>query len=154
MSFDTLGLKPELLRAVADKGYTVPTPIQLQAIPAVLGGADVLAGAQTGTGKTAGFTLPLLQKLGARGGRNPRALVLTPTRELAAQVAQSITDYGKYGDLRTQVIFGGVSEKPQIDKARTAATSWSRRPAACSTCANNAQCRSPKCRSSSSTKRT
>jgi ATP-dependent RNA helicase RhlE len=118
MSFETLGLKPELLRAVADKGYTVPTPIQLQAIPAVLAGGDVLAGAQTGTGKTAGFTLPLLQKLGARGGRNPRALVLTPTRELAAQVAQSITDYGKYGDLRTQVIFGGVSEKPQIDKAR------------------------------------
>ena len=118
MSFETLGLKPELLRAVADKGYTVPTPIQLQAIPAVLAGGDVLAGAQTGTGKTAGFTLPLLQKLGARGGRNPRALVLTPTRELAAQVAQSITDYGKYGDLRTQVIFGGISEKPQIDRAR------------------------------------
>src|SRR6188768_533121 len=112
MSFEILGLKPELLRAVADKGYTVPTPIQAQAIPAVL------AGAQTGTGKTAGFTLPLLQKLGARGGRNPRALVLTPTRELAAQVAQSVTDYGKYGDLRTQVIFGGVSERPQIDKAR------------------------------------
>jgi ATP-dependent RNA helicase RhlE len=118
MSFDSLGLKPELLRAVADKGYTQPTPIQLEAIPAVLAGRDVLAGAQTGTGKTAGFTLPLLQKLGARGGRNPRALVLTPTRELAAQVAQSIVDYGKYGDLRTQVIFGGVSEKPQIDKAR------------------------------------
>jgi len=117
-SFDLLGLKPELLRAVADKGYTVPTPIQLQAIPAVLAGGDVLAGAQTGTGKTAGFTLPLLQKLGARHGRNPRALVLTPTRELAAQVAQSITDYGKYVDLRTQVIFGGVSEKAQIDKAR------------------------------------
>jgi len=118
MSFNDLGLKPELLRAVADKGYTVPTPIQLEAIPAVLSGRDVLAGAQTGTGKTAGFTLPLLQKLGARGARNPRALVLTPTRELAAQVAQSIQDYGKYGDLRTLVIFGGVSEKPQIDKAR------------------------------------
>jgi ATP-dependent RNA helicase RhlE len=118
MSFDSLGLKPELLRAVADKGYTQPTPIQLEAIPAVLAGRDVLAGAQTGTGKTAGFTLPLLQKLGARGARNPRALVLTPTRELAAQVAQSIVDYGKYGDLRTLVVFGGVSEKPQIDKAR------------------------------------
>jgi ATP-dependent RNA helicase RhlE len=118
MSFENLGLKPELLRAVADKGYTVPTPIQAQAIPAVLAGGDVLAGAQTGTGKTAGFTLPLLQKLGVRGGRNPRALVLTPTRELAAQVAQSTVDYGKYGDLRTLVIFGGVSEKPQIDKAR------------------------------------
>jgi ATP-dependent RNA helicase RhlE len=118
MSFETLGLKPELLRAVADKGYTVPTPIQLEAIPAVLSGRDVLAGAQTGTGKTAGFTLPLLQKLGARGGRNPRALVLTPTRELAAQVEQSVQDYGKYVDLRSLVIFGGVSERPQIDKAR------------------------------------
>ena len=118
MSFETLGLKPELLRAVADKGYTVPTPIQLQAIPAVLAGGDVLAGAQTGTGKTAGFVLPILQRLGSRGARNPRALVLTPTRELAAQVAQSVTDYGKYVDLRTQVIFGGISEKPQIDKAR------------------------------------
>jgi ATP-dependent RNA helicase RhlE len=118
MSFDTLGLKPELLRAVADKGYTVPTPIQLEAIPAVLAGRDVLAGAQTGTGKTAGFTLPLLQKLGARGARNPRALVLTPTRELAAQVEQSVQDYGKYVDLRSLVIFGGVSERPQIDKLR------------------------------------
>jgi ATP-dependent RNA helicase RhlE len=118
MSFDSLGLKPELLRAVADKGYTQPTPIQLEAIPAVLSGSDVLAGAQTGTGKTAGFTLPLLQKLGVRSGRNPRALVLTPTRELAAQVAQSIADYGKYGDLRTQVVFGGVSERPQISNLR------------------------------------
>jgi ATP-dependent RNA helicase RhlE len=118
MSFESLGLKPELLRAVADKGYTEPTPIQLQAIPAVLSGRDVLAGAQTGTGKTAGFTLPILQKLGARGARNPRALVLVPTRELAAQVEQSVRDYGKYVDLRSLVIFGGVSERPQIDKAR------------------------------------
>jgi len=118
MSFESLGLKPELLRAVAEKGYTVPTPIQLEAIPAVLSGRDVLAGAQTGTGKTAGFTLPLLQKLGARGGRNPRALVLTPTRELCAQVEQSVKDYGKYVDLRSLAIFGGVSEKPQIDKLR------------------------------------
>src|SRR6187431_858491 len=118
MSFEILGLKPELLRAVADKGYTDPTPIQSEAIPAVLAGRDVLAGAQTGTGKTAGFVLPILQKLGARGARNPRALVLTPTRELAAQVEQSVQDYGKYVGLRSQVIFGGVSEKPQIDKAR------------------------------------
>ena len=118
MSFDSLGLKPELLRAVAEKGYTVPTPIQLEAIPAVLAGRDVLAGAQTGTGKTAGFVLPILQKLGDRGARNPRALVLTPTRELAAQVEQSVQDYGKYVNLRSQVIFGGVSERPQIDKAR------------------------------------
>jgi ATP-dependent RNA helicase RhlE len=118
MSFDSLGLKPELLRAVADKGYTEPTPIQREAIPAVLAGRDVLAGAQTGTGKTAGFTLPLLQLLGTRGARNPRALVLTPTRELAAQVEQSVKDYGKYVDLRSFVIFGGVSERPQIDKLR------------------------------------
>src|SRR5688572_4910003 len=118
MSFDSLGLKPELLRAVAEKGYTTPTAIQSEAIPAVLAGRDVLAGAQTGTGKTAGFTLPLLQLLGARGPRNPRALVLTPTRELAAQVEQSVKDYGKYVDLRSLVIFGGVSEKPQIDKLR------------------------------------
>jgi ATP-dependent RNA helicase RhlE len=118
MSFDSLGLKPELLRAVADKGYSEPTPIQLQAIPAVLAGRDVLAGAQTGTGKTAGFVLPILQKLGTRGARSPRALVLTPTRELAAQVEQSVKDYGKYVDLRSQAIFGGVSERPQIDKAR------------------------------------
>ena len=118
MSFDSLGLNPELLRAVADKGYTEPTPIQREAIPAVLAGRDVLAGAQTGTGKTAGFVLPLLQILGARGARNPRALVLTPTRELAAQVEQSVQDYGKYVDLRSFVIFGGVSERPQIDKLR------------------------------------
>jgi ATP-dependent RNA helicase RhlE len=118
MSFDSLGLKPELLRAVADKAYTQPTPVQLEAIPAILANRDVLAGAQTGTGKTAGFVLPILQKLGSRGARNPRALVLTPTRELAAQVEQSVKDYGKYVDLRSQVIFGGVSERPQIDKAR------------------------------------
>jgi ATP-dependent RNA helicase RhlE len=118
MSFDSLGLKPELLRAVADKGYTEPTPIQKEAIPAVLEGRDVLAGAQTGTGKTAGFVLPILQRLGARGQRNPRCLVLVPTRELAAQVEQSVKDYGKYVDLRSLVIFGGVSERPQIDKLR------------------------------------
>jgi ATP-dependent RNA helicase RhlE len=118
MSFDSLGLKPELLRAVADKGYTEPTPIQKEAIPAVLAGRDVLAGAQTGTGKTAGFVLPILQRLGARGARNPRCLVLVPTRELAAQVEQSVKDYGKYVDLRSVVVFGGVSERPQIDKLR------------------------------------
>src|ERR1044072_1676630 len=118
MSFDTLGLKPELPRAVADKCSTVPTPIQLEAVPAVLAARAVLAAAQTGTGKTAGFVLPMLQKLGERGARNPRALVLTPTRALAAQVEQSVQDYGKYVGLRSQVIFGGVSEKPQIDKAR------------------------------------
>jgi ATP-dependent RNA helicase RhlE len=116
MSFDDLGLSPELLRAVAEKGYTTPTPIQSQAIPAVLAGRDVLAGAQTGTGKTAAFVLPILQKLGAPSTqRAPRALVLTPTRELAAQVAESARSYGKYVGLRTVVVFGGVSINPQFD---------------------------------------
>ncbi len=118
MNFSDLGLDPELLRAVADKGYDTPTPIQQQAIPAVLAGRDVLAGAQTGTGKTAGFVLPLLQKLGQRKGHAPRVLVLTPTRELAAQIAQSARDYGKYKQLRTLVIFGGVGENPQIQALR------------------------------------
>jgi ATP-dependent RNA helicase RhlE len=119
MTFSDLGLEPELLRAVADKGYSVPTPIQARAIPAVLAGRDVLAGAQTGTGKTAGFVLPLLQKLGTRQGRAPRVLVLTPTRELAAQVAQSMRDYGKYKALRTSVVFGGVGAQPQINALRS-----------------------------------
>ena len=118
MNFSDLGLEPELLRAVADKGYDVPTPIQAQAIPAVLSGRDVLAGAQTGTGKTAGFVLPLLQKLGKAAGRAPRVLVLSPTRELTAQIAESAREYGRYKDLRTLVIFGGVSERPQIDGLR------------------------------------
>jgi ATP-dependent RNA helicase RhlE len=115
MSFANLGLVPELSRAVAENGYVTPTPIQAQAIPAVLAGRDVLAGAQTGTGKTAAFVLPILQRLGAVGARAPRALVLTPTRELAAQVAESARTYGKYAGLRTQVVFGGVSINPQID---------------------------------------
>ena len=119
MSFSVLGLEPELLRAVSDKGYETPTPIQQQAIPAVLAGRDVLAGAQTGTGKTAGFVLPLLQKLGKSQGRLPRVLVLTPTRELAAQIAQSAKDYGAHKNLRTQVIFGGVGEQPQINGLRS-----------------------------------
>jgi ATP-dependent RNA helicase RhlE len=114
MSFADLGLTPELLRAVAEQGYTTPTPIQRQAIPAVLDDRDVLAGAQTGTGKTAAFILPILQMLGAPPARTPRALVLTPTRELAAQIAESARRYGKYLEFRTQVIFGGVNIKPQI----------------------------------------
>ena len=118
MNFSDLGLEPELLRAVADKGYDTPTPIQAKAIPAVLSGRDVLAGAQTGTGKTAGFVLPLLQKLGKAAGRAPRVLVLSPTRELTAQIAESTREYGRYKDLRTLVIFGGVSERPQIDGLR------------------------------------
>ena len=122
MSFSDLGLLPELLRAVADKGYDAPSPIQLQAIPAVLAGRDVLAGAQTGTGKTAGFVLPILQRLQADtahgASRAPRALVLTPTRELAAQVAESSRSYGKYLQLHTFQVFGGVNINPQISALR------------------------------------
>ena len=123
MSFTDLGLSPELLRAVADKGYDTPSPIQVQAVPAVLSGRDVLAGAQTGTGKTAGFILPILQRLNAdaghAAGHAPRALVLTPTRELAAQVAESSRNYGKYLRLRTYQVFGGVSINPQITSLRS-----------------------------------
>lgn len=106
------------MRAIKDQGYDTPTPIQAQAIPVVLEGKDVLAGAQTGTGKTAGFTLPLLQRLSKspkpKGKRPVRALVLTPTRELASQVAESVRDYGKYLPFKSTVIFGGVSINPQI----------------------------------------
>jgi len=119
MSFTSLGLAPELLRALSDKGYDAPTPIQSQAIPVVLAGHDVLAGAQTGTGKTAAFVLPLLQRLAAGSGRSPRALVLTPTRELAAQVADSARTYGKYLAVRTTVVFGGVALNPQIEALRS-----------------------------------
>jgi ATP-dependent RNA helicase RhlE len=118
MPFSNLGLEPGLVRAVAEKGYSAPTPIQRAAIPAVLAGRDVLAGAQTGTGKTAAFVLPILQRLRAPQGGAPRALVLTPTRELAAQVAESASGYGRHSALRTLVIFGGVSEKPQIEALR------------------------------------
>ncbi|HEX2584441.1 MAG TPA: DEAD/DEAH box helicase, partial [Steroidobacteraceae bacterium] len=120
MLFTDLGLVPELLRAVSERGYTQPTAVQARAIPEILTGRDILAGAQTGTGKTAGFTLPLLQRLqsGTRVGNSPRALVLTPTRELAAQVAESVRDYGKYLSLRSTMIFGGVSINPQIDQLR------------------------------------
>ncbi len=118
MSFSALGLKPELLRAVAEKSYDTPTLIQSQAIPAVLARRDVLAGAQTGTGKTAAFVLPILQLLGEPEGRTPRALILTPTRELAAQVAQSARDYGRYLRLRSAVVFGGVGIHPQIAALR------------------------------------
>ena len=118
MSFDSLGLAAELVRAVTEHGYTSPTPIQAKAIPLILEGRDVLAGAQTGTGKTAGFVLPLLQHLRssppAGGGRPVRALVLTPTRELAAQVGESVATYGKHLPLRHGVIFGGVGFQPQV----------------------------------------
>jgi ATP-dependent RNA helicase RhlE len=122
MSFNTLGLSAELLRAVSEQGYTEPTPVQSKAIPAILEGKDIMAGAQTGTGKTAGFTLPLLQRLSegaATSGRRPiRALVLTPTRELAAQVGESVEIYGRHLPLRSTVVFGGVKINPQKDKLR------------------------------------
>ncbi|VAX05634.1 ATP-dependent RNA helicase RhlE [hydrothermal vent metagenome] len=122
MSFDTLGLSAEILRAISEQGYTEPTPVQANAIPTVLAGKDVLAGAQTGTGKTAGFTLPLLQLLSENplsNGRRPvRALVLTPTRELAAQVGESVQTYGRHLPLQSAIIFGGVKINPQIAKLR------------------------------------
>ena len=126
MSFESLGLAPELLRAIADVGYDTPTPIQLQAIPVVLAGRDILAGAQTGTGKTAGFALPILQLMQQHANtstspaRHPiRALILTPTRELAAQVEESFRVYGKYVPLKTVVIYGGVNMDPQIAALRS-----------------------------------
>jgi len=125
MNFDELKLAPAILKAVREQGYETPTPIQAQAIPAVLEGHDLLAGAQTGTGKTAAFTLPMLHKLTMNrsaqnkfGGTGIRALVLTPTRELAAQVEESVRDYGKYLQLTSTVIFGGVGMNPQIDRLR------------------------------------
>jgi ATP-dependent RNA helicase RhlE len=126
MSFENLGLRAELLRAVSEQGYTEATPVQVQAIPVILQGKDVLAGAQTGTGKTAGFTLPLLQILlgdaspnQQRPGYCPiRCLILTPTRELAAQVEESVGTYGKYLPLRSTTIFGGVNIRPQIAALR------------------------------------
>jgi ATP-dependent RNA helicase RhlE len=125
MLFTELGLAEPLLRAIKDQGYESPTPIQAQAIPQVLKGGDLLAGAQTGTGKTAGFTLPMLHRLAAgapvkdsRGRPAIRALILTPTRELAAQVEESVRTYGKYLPLKSMVMFGGVGMQPQIDKLR------------------------------------
>ena len=123
MSFDQLGLRAEILRAIAEQGYTSPTPIQAKAIPAVLRGGDLLAGAQTGTGKTAGFTLPLLERLMQSrkpvSGRRPvRALIITPTRELAAQVFESVRTYGQFLPLRSQVVFGGVGINPQMAHLR------------------------------------
>ncbi|NPA25484.1 MAG: DEAD/DEAH box helicase [Deltaproteobacteria bacterium] len=120
MSFNNLGLMPELIKNVAAQGYTIPTPIQSQAIPVVLEGRDVMGGAQTGTGKTAAFALPVLQKLSQSKNRSrrPRCLVLTPTRELAAQVGASMIDYGVGLHLKTAIIFGGVGINPQISALR------------------------------------
>ena len=109
MSFASLNLSPPILKAITEKGYQTPSPIQVEAIPAVLGGRDVMAAAQTGTGKTAGFTLPLLQLLATGEHVNAnqvRALIITPTRELAAQIEESITSYGKHLPLRSTVVFG------------------------------------------------
>lgn len=125
MKFSDLGLAPEILRAVQDAGYVEPTPIQAQAIPAVLAGRDVMGGAQTGTGKTASFTLPLLHKLARHANTSPsparhpvRALILTPTRELAIQVEASVKTYGKYLPLRSVCIYGGVDMKAQVAALR------------------------------------
>jgi ATP-dependent RNA helicase RhlE len=125
MLFTELGLAEPLLRAIKDQGYETPTPIQAQAIPQVLKGGDLLAGAQTGTGKTAGFVLPMLHRLSlnkpvkdARGRIPIRALILTPTRELAAQVEESVRNYGKYMQLSSMVMFGGVGMSPQVDKLK------------------------------------
>ena len=182
MSFDTLGLAEPLLRAVHEQGYTTPTPIQAQAIPVVLQGGDLMGGAQTGTGKTAGFVLPMLHRLmatpavrDARGKLPIRALILTPTRELAAQVEESVRNYGKYSKLTSMVMFGGVGMQPQIDRLRrgvdilvatpgrlldhhgpgarstsaTSRSSCSTRPTACSTWASSTtsrRCIAIKCR--------
>ena len=121
MSFEQLGLRAELLRAVSEAGYSQPSPIQAKAIPVVLQGGDLLAGAQTGTGKTAGFALPMLQRLSEKAPQRRgaiRALILTPTRELAAQVEASFRLYGKYLPLRSTVVFGGVNIRPQINTLR------------------------------------
>lgn len=127
MSFSNLGLSDKIVRAVTARGYTEPTPIQLQAIPAILSGKDLLAGAQTGTGKTAGFTLPILQRLSAKSAKNAqdlpsrppiRVLILTPTRELAAQVEESVREYGKYLKFNSMTVFGGVNINPQIQRLK------------------------------------
>lgn len=122
MSFDSLGLSTELLQAISEEGYTQPTPIQKQAIPVILSGRDILASAQTGTGKTAGFTLPMLQLLSKATKQQDRprvrALVLTPTRELAIQVGKSVATYGRHLPLRSVIIYGGVSFNPQITALR------------------------------------
>jgi len=120
MLFNQLGLSAELLRAVEEQGYSESTPIQCKAIPHILEGHDILAGAQTGTGKTAAFTLPMLQRLQRKGNgpRRIRALILTPTRELAAQVHESVKTYGRHHPVRSMEIYGGVSARPQISRIR------------------------------------
>jgi len=149
MPFSELGLCEELLRAVAEQGYTEPTPIQSKAIPAILLGKDVMGAAQTGTGKTAGFTLPLLQRLKQHAStsvspaRHPvRALILTPTRELAAQVFESVRAYSKFIPLRSTVVYGGVDIAPQTRGICAPGSRFSSpRRAACSiTCSRRRSC--------------
>ena len=125
MRFDELGLAPELLKALVEEGYTSPTPIQAQAIPIVLEGKDLMGGAQTGTGKTAAFTLPLLQRIlpfatpSPSPARHPvRVLILAPTRELAIQVHQSVVTYSRHVPLKSLCVYGGVDIKPQIEAIR------------------------------------
>ena len=122
ISFEQLHLLPPLLRAIKEEGYQIPTPIQSQAIPSALEGRDILGCAQTGTGKTAAFALPILQRLERYqrdGGKRPiRALILTPTRELALQIEESFGAYGRHMNLRHAVIFGGVSQAPQVEALR------------------------------------
>ena len=122
MEFNNLGLLPSLLKAINEKGYTNPSPIQEKAIPVILKGKDVLASAQTGTGKTAGFTLPLLQLLTTKSSnsqnRKIKALILTPTRELAAQIYENVKEYSTHIDLISAVIFGGVNQNPQVSKIK------------------------------------
>ncbi len=121
MSFTSLGLSSPILKAIEEQGYTTPSPIQQQAIPAVINGEDVMAAAQTGTGKTAGFTLPILQRLSSGPkvkGNHVRALILTPTRELAAQVHDNVEKYSRHLPLNSTVVFGGVKINPQMMKLR------------------------------------
>ena len=119
--FSELGLAEPILRAVSEQGYTTPSPVQAEAIPAIITGRDVMAAAQTGTGKTAGFTLPMLQRLlaGKSSSANRcRALILTPTRELAAQIGENVTAYSKYLNIKSAVVYGGVSINPQMRALR------------------------------------
>jgi len=119
MKFSDLGLNSIFVKAIEEKGYSEPTPIQAKAIPEILKGKDILASAQTGTGKTAGFTLPLLQRLSKQKhhpSRSVRALILTPTRELASQVYENVQEYSLFSDLKSTVVFGGVNQKPQVKK--------------------------------------
>ncbi len=135
-SFDSLGLIDPLRRAVLGAGYATPTPIQTQAIPHLLAGRDLLGCAQTGTGKTAAFALPILDRLArtprAPDRRGPRVLVLAPTRELALQIGESFRDYGRHLPFRSATVFGGVGQGPQVEALRRTPRSSSPRPGACS----------------------